>query len=250
MQILSNLLENAKKFTTDGEIEFGYTIEKQKSLSKKKFIRFFVKDSGLGIEEHNLRLIFDRFSQADNEFSRSVSGTGLGLAIAKELVSLLGGDIWVESEFGKGTTFYFTIPYISTKNQKEIIGENELDFKDLSDFTILIAEDDQSNIIYIQEILEDFNTITALNGEEAIDIAKNNQIDLILMDIKMPKINGFEAFVEIKKHKPKLPIIAQTAFAMAEDQKRAQEVGFEGFITKPIEEKLLFEIINKYSKNA
>ncbi|MFT6997768.1 MAG: signal transduction histidine kinase/CheY-like chemotaxis protein [Cryomorphaceae bacterium] len=244
-QILSNLLENAQKFTNKGQIEFGYAIT-------GKLLQFFVKDTGIGIDTQNYVYIFDRFRQVDSEYSKSGSGTGLGLSIVKGLVELLGGKIWVESELNKGTTFYFNIPYIQTE---PTIDPEKLDDKYNFDkkMSILVAEDEPSNFIYIEALLEDYrcNIIHAINGREAVDIAsKNNSIDLIFMDIKMPVLNGFEATKEIRKTNRSVPIIAQTAYAMSEDRQMSIDIGCNDYIAKPISEEMLSKIIRKYIKGS
>jgi PAS domain S-box-containing protein len=243
-QVISNLLENALKFTKEGTVEFGYQ-------SDEKFIQFFVKDSGVGISEKDHQLIFDRFGQSDNELLTVKAGSGLGLSISKGIVEILGGTIWVESENNKGATFYFTIPYcFVTKESTLIKGDdknNEIETNPT--VTILVAEDELSNFYYIEAVLEDyqFNLIHVENGQDAVTaVQSNNTIDLVLMDFNMPIMNGIDATIEIRKTNTNIPIIALTAYAMAEDRDRALLAGCNDYLPKPITRDLLLETINKY----
>ncbi len=237
-QILSNLISNALKFTHKGFIEFGYEL-------KNCELEFYVKDSGIGIQANVQQKIFERFNQADTTISKKYGGTGLGLAISKGFIELLEGKIWVDSEVNKGSSFYFTIPY---KPVNEHITTTNLKQKNNS-HTILVAEDEEYNYLFIEELLIDFDykLIHAKNGQEAIEIFKTSgqEISLILMDIKMPIIDGHTAARIIKKLKPELPIIAQSAYAL--EQERAKFEGiFDDYLTKPIQNDLLIEIISKY----
>lgn len=244
-QILSNLLENALKFTEKGIIEFGYEYNKET-------IQFFVRDTGTGIDPKYHKIIFDRFKQIENDFTKSGSGTGLGLSIVKSLTELLGGEIWVESEKGKGSTFYFTIPNKSKKldidQSKKTIDDIKIDL----DQTILIAEDEFINFLYLKALFENypFKLIHARNGQEAIkNIKNNNSISLILMDIKMPKINGIEATIKIREFNKSIPIIALTAYALAEDKQKVLDAGCNDYLPKPFDEKTLIEMVEKHSEN-
>jgi PAS domain S-box-containing protein len=242
VQILSNLIENALKFTKKGIVEFGYT-------SSNNLLRFFVKDSGHGIAPSDHKLIFERFSQA-NQVHTFASGTGLGLSIVKGIVDLLGGEIWVESEINKGATFYFTIPY-NTAEQKETKHTDTSIINYNTGITVLIAEDDTSNFLYIEELFSEYNytIIHAWDGVEAVELFnKHTNIELVLMDIKMPVMNGLEATKEIRKTNKEIPIIAQTAYAMADDKEKAIKSGCNDYISKPVSQDKLFEIINKYKK--
>ena len=243
-QILSNLLENALKFTTKGNITFGYTKEDE-------MLQFFVRDEGIGIDIKDQKTIFERFSQVDNDYSRSGSGTGLGLVIVKSLTELLKGEVWVESEKGKFATFYFTIPYQPLKIKMNSSNHINLRLKKNEDVSILIAEDESSNFTYLEALFEDYeyNIIHAKNGQEAVDIILNNKnIDLVLMDIKMPVINGYEATVKIRKVNKNIPIIALTAYAMEADEQKALESGCTSYLAKPISEQELSKVMNKYIK--
>ncbi|MCF6184755.1 MAG: PAS domain S-box protein, partial [Bacteroidales bacterium] len=209
-KILSNLLENALKFTNKGFVEFGYTL-------KNKTVEIYVKDTGIGIIPEKQETIFDRFSQEDKDTSSSLGGLGLGLSIAKENAELLGGTISLESEKGKGSVFYINIPYKPADSGKQNTNKNK-HMENTQTNTILVAEDEEVNYIYIETLLEYFvKNITILHaqdGEQAIKLCKErDDIDFVLMDLKMPGINGYEATKEIKKFRPDLPVIAQTAYS-------------------------------------
>ena len=241
-QIFTNLISNALKFTKSGSIDFGYEI-------KDNIIQFYVKDTGIGIPAEMFEKIFDRFIQVEQSISANYEGVGLGLAICKGLVELLGGKIWVESEINKGTTFFFTLPYTpeNLTSQTEI-KPVRVPVKQ-SKGKILIAEDDWISSQYLNRLLASTNitVIHAENGKEAVELVKNTpDIDLILMDIRMPIMGGIEAIKLIKKIRPDLPIIAQTAFAYNEEKKTILSVGCNDYLTKPIEEDKLNELINKY----
>lgn len=245
-QVLINLIHNAFKFTQNGFIKFGYNI-------KNNFVEIYVKDSGIGIAQDKHEIIFDRFRQAEINTSQTYGGTGLGLSISKSLIQILGGTIWVESELKKGSAFFFTIPLDRTVENKpvhEIKADNEFIIK--NNKTILIAEDEINNFMLLSAILTNFNVhvIHAKNGQEALDIISSNaNISLVLMDIKMPVKSGFEAILELRKTNKYLPVIAQTAFALAGDKEKAIEYGFNEYITKPINIKLLTHLIQKYTKD-
>ena len=243
-QILTNLINNAIKFTKSGNIDFGYEI-------KGSDVLFFVKDTGIGIPVEQFERIFDRFTQADKSIATNYDGVGLGLAICKGLVELLGGRIWVESKINHGTTFFFTIPFTAdTMPPIEEIKNTEVTLKPNSG-KILIVEDDWVNSQYFDRLFVNSKLILihAENGEEAVNLVQSTpDIDLILMDIRMPVMDGMEATKQIKKIKPELPIIAQTAFAYNEEKKNILAAGFNEYLTKPIDELKLFGLINKYLK--
>lgn len=244
-QIFINLLKNALKFTNKGHVHYGFKIEKN---TDKPMIRFFVEDTGIGIPENKLELIFDVFRQIDDSHTRKYGGTGIGLSISKKLIRFLGGDIWVESEEGKGSIFYFTIPY----DGKQLINEatksiTKVKIEIIPDTkTILIVEDVEASYELLNTILRksSYNTLWVKNGEEAISICKENTaIDLVLMDINMPVMNGYEATKVIKEFRPDLPIIAQTAFAIAGDKEKSIEAGCDDYISKPIKRNLILSKI-------
>ena len=233
-QVLTNLISNATKFTDFGFIKFGYSKTKD-----GKFIEFFVRDSGIGIDNNNIELIFERFKQADDRINRKYGGTGLGLTISRQLVELMGGQLWVESEPGKGSTFKFTIPYKLSLNNQIIASEKEVTVEKnyIEDKYILIVEDDYSSYLFLESLLEDKGAkiIWAETGAVAIELVKQNPlISLILMDIQIPGMSGYEATAEIKKLRPKLTIIAQTANAMEGDRDKALQAGCDDYISKPL----------------
>jgi PAS domain S-box-containing protein len=245
LQVLSNLLENALKFTHNGTVEFGYTLDANQ-------LHFYVKDSGVGINAKDHQYIFERFGQSDNEILKVKEGSGLGLAITKGIVEIFGGNIWVESEPYKGATFHFTIPNCLVENKEKNSDEKPIETCVLSTFkTILIAEDEETNFWYIEAALDGhpYTLIHVLNGKEAIEvIQKNNNIDLILMDFNMPIMNGMDATIEIRKTHPNIPIIALTAYAMMADKEKTLSIGCTDYLSKPVTKVLLLETINKYIK--
>ena len=229
-QILSNLLENALKHTEKGSIHFGYTL-------KNDFLEFFVKDTGTGIKKEDQETIFKRFGQVNNK-NEINQGTGLGIPIAAGFTQLFGGNMWVDSELGKGSTFYFTIPYLPKPNQ-EISNKKP---------TILVAEDEEANFLLLQMWLKKFcNLIRAHDGQETVSLARDNtKVDLILMDIKMPYLNGIEATREIRKSNGETPIIAQTAFIMDEERQEIMKAGCNEVLSKPIKREEFKKLLTKY----
>ncbi|WP_293893692.1 ATP-binding protein [Flavobacterium sp.] len=244
-QVIINLLTNALKFTERGSVTFGFDIDEEKEL-----INFTVKDTGLGIDEDNHKNIFDRFKRVDSDISIKVGGLGLGLAISKAYVDLLGGTINLESTVGEGSTFYFSIPLTYSRVDHITVKQvNDVEIQKSEGETILIAEDDNINFLLFQKMMQNKNykIIRAINGQEAVDICLNDpSIDLVLMDIKMPIMTGFEAMEQIRPIRPNLPIIAQTAYSSSEDKIKIEEAGFNGYLTKPLSRENLFEMINKY----
>ena len=241
-KILSNLLENALKFTNSGYIEFGYKCDGVE-------IEFYVKDTGIGIGKEMQETIFERFSQIDYNFSRKTGGLGLGLSIAKENTVLLNGNISLQSEKGKGSTFYVSIPY---KPLKEGAFQNEVYNKNLNGiFKILIAEDEQVNLLYMETLLkkidDNIRIIRALNGEEAVNLCKENYpLDLVLMDIKLPVMNGIEATKQIKKIYPELPVIAHSAYSSNAEIEETMQAGFNEYITKPVRKEEIKHVLEQY----
>ncbi|RXQ96511.1 PAS domain S-box protein [Ancylomarina salipaludis] len=241
-QILINLLKNAIKFTQKGSISFGCKLSVKK---QNKFIQFFVKDTGIGIPQHMQNLIFEVFRQADETHTRIYGGTGLGLTICKKLTHMMGGDIWVKSEEGRGANFHFTVPF---KNTAEASPEHsnihpELNFNNV---TVLIAEDDKTSFSFLKALLSSkgMKCVWVKNGREAVKYCtENNPIDLLLMDINMPEMNGYIATSQIKTIRPKLPIIAQTAYAIEGDKENILAAGCDYYISKPINQNELFEKI-------
>ncbi|NVO09163.1 MAG: response regulator [Bacteroidales bacterium] len=244
VQILTNLIGNAIKFTRQGYVNFGYKL-------KDKELEFFVEDTGIGIPHEMHEEIFKRFRQVESTIARQYGGSGLGLSISKAYVELLGGRIWLISELNKGSTFYFTIPYKKVKKTPIVEKQPLKEMTDESDITktILIAEDEDSNFMLLEEMLSglNINIIRAINGIEAVNTCKlNNRIDLILMDIKMPIMDGYEATKQIKKFKPNLPIIAQTAYSTEVDKNMALSNGCNDFVSKPIKKILLISKIKEH----
>ncbi|MEE4197060.1 MAG: PAS domain S-box protein [Bacteroidales bacterium] len=244
--IFSNLIKNAIKFTREGKISISYT-------PKEESIIFCVADTGIGIPKEKQSAVFERFVQAESHLSREYEGAGLGLSITKAYVEALGGKIWIESEKNKGTTICLTLPKKAqaTIPNKHITNEQaQINSSDFKNYSILAAEDDEFNYLLIEELLlERGCTIQrARNGQEAIDLYKKDPaIKLILMDIKMPVIDGYEAAKVIKKDNPGIPIIAQSAYAMEHEIKKFREI-FDDYITKPIKEDELMHKIKKWIK--
>jgi PAS domain S-box-containing protein len=240
-QIITNLLNNALKFTHKGYIEMGYTFRANE-------IEFFIKDSGIGIAKEAHEIIFERFQQAEASTGYNYGGTGLGLSISKSYSQMLGGRLWVESEPEKGSTFFLSIPYYPEELKTSTINKPS-DLLQLSrHINILIAEDEFYNYLLIKSILtcDKITLIHAPNGYEAVQLCKQNtDFDLVLMDIKMPVMDGLAAFREIKLIQPKLPIIAQTAYALEQEKQQFLEKGFDDYIAKPIRKDELLEKINK-----
>lgn len=244
--ILINLTGNAIKFTSRGFIEIGYYPGKNNMV-------FYVKDTGTGISADKHNSIFEPFVQANNDMSRRYEGSGLGLSITRAYVEMLKGRIWLESEPGKGSTFFFSVPL-----EKEAGKDSGTSFGDKQDYspeinvknvTVLIAEDDEPGYLYLKTILSGngIKTIRAVNGEEVIDILKKNpDILLILMDIKMPVMDGYEAARRIREFNKTIPLIAESALAFPSDMEKAVEAGFNDYITKPIDRQKLVSIIGKY----
>lgn len=241
-KILSNLLENALKFTREGFIELGYQL-------KGSELEIYVKDTGIGIKKESQETIFIRFSQEEKELSKNVGGLGLGLSMAKENAELLGGEITLQSEKGKGSTFIVTIPYKPVNSNSDINEEVLTEKQDK--YTILIVEDEEVNYLYFETLLEDFELnlkiLHAKHGKEAVEMCKENtEIDFVLMDLKMPIMNGFIATKLIKEFRHNLPIIAQTSYSTKEEKEQAFLAGCDDFISKPISEETLKKTMNKY----
>lgn len=246
-QIISNLLTNAFKFTEKGVIEMGY------ELINSHEIKFFVKDTGIGIDPRFHKAVFERFRKLDEEQDRFYSGSGLGLAICKKLSELLGGKIWVEGNVGEGSQFYFVHPdYSLMRNFQEQKGTNKqkADY-DWKNKKIAIAEDEENNYILLERIItKNGAEVTWFrDGKDIVDYfsgLKNNDIDLVLMDIKMPVMDGYQALQKIKILFPDIIVVAQTAYAMTEDIAIIRKKGFHDFLTKPINIDSLKEKLNKY----
>ncbi|MFW5645549.1 MAG: hybrid sensor histidine kinase/response regulator, partial [Bacteroidota bacterium] len=243
-QVFSNLLSNAIKFTSTGKISFGV------KWIKNGKICFFVKDSGVGISEDKQKYIFDRFRQGHESKESFYGGTGLGLAISKNLLTLMKGELKVISAVNKGSEFYFSLPYDGTNleipDEKILIDRSPLDW---STKTFLIAEDDTSNYYLLQENLKKYNVniLWAKNGNEAVTLFKENKdkVDIVLMDMQMPELNGYDATRIIKTIAPSVPVIAQTAYALAGERESSLRAGCDDYISKPLMMKELLFMLNK-----
>ena len=245
-QIFINLLSNAFKFTDSGTIEGGCMMDTHNNLL------FYVSDTGFGIPPEKQKFVFERFMQLNQKPNRLFGGTGLGLSIVKGLVDLLDGKIWMESELNKGTTFYFTLSYklVDAKDMKTKKVKSVKDFI-YTNTTVLIVEDDVNNAEYLKLILTavGLTTMHSFTGKEAITMSTSQNIDIVLMDINLPDMTGFEAIKEIKQYKPDLKIIAQTAYASTEDQQKVIEAGCVDYISKPYNRNLLLSMIGKHLMN-
>lgn len=242
VQIFTNLINNAVKFTKSGEIDYGYEMS-------DNLIKYYVRDTGIGIPHDLHTKIFERFIQAEQSLTKDYEGAGLGLSISKGLVELLGGKMWVESEIGKGSTFFFTLPYTFVNVPSQINVNNSETATKHAHRIILIAEDDWINFEYLRTILakSGISVIHAENGEQAVEFVRSTaDIDLILMDIRMPVMNGIEATKLIKQIRPNLPIIAQTAYAFNEEKNKILSIGCDDYLAKPLERTKLNELINMY----
>ena len=246
-QVITNLITNAIKYTEKGTVAFGFLIDE-----KNHKIFFSVKDSGVGISEKNLKVIFDRFRRVEDDFSVELSGLGLGLAISKAYVEMLGGTISVTSKVGEGSTFEFSIPLqYDLSKAEEIVSETTIDLEANHDKIILVAEDDNINFLLLKKILQlrNYTIIRAVNGQEAVTICSTNPaINLVFMDIKMPIMDGYAAFEKIKMFLPNMPIIAQTAHSSIEDKERVIQAGFTDYITKPLDKEKIFAVIDTVFK--
>ncbi len=241
--ILTNLIKNALKFTKAGLVEIKYSIE-------DTMAEFWITDTGIGIPQSKLASVFDQFVQADFSHSNGFEGSGLGLSISQGYVKLLNGEIRLESEQNKGSTFYVRIPnnlskiISSIENEQSSVSNQPI----LTKYKIIIAEDDETSFYFLKEVLKDIadDIIHAKDGIEAVEMAKkHSDTDIILMDIKMPKLNGFEATKQIRSFNTKVFIIAQTAYAQDSYKAKVSEAGCDAYISKPIDKQKLLDIISK-----
>jgi PAS domain S-box-containing protein len=243
--ILTNLIKNSIKYTESGKIDFGYTVENSR-------IEFFVCDTGIGIPKEKRKLVFERFMRADIGLSSRFEGAGLGLSISKAYVEMLGGNIWLDNNIENGTCFRFTLPMdnisIMSDGKDNIKDTITIDSISLPHTKILVADDDDISLHYLATVLSSYNyeVCTAENGKEAVERCRNvKEICLVLMDIKMPVMNGVEATKEIKKFRPELPVVAQTSFALESEKAKYSNL-FDDYITKPIMASELKRVINNY----
>jgi CheY-like chemotaxis protein len=250
-QVLSNLLTNAIHHTESGFVEFGYMVaDRTPGGSEIMNLTFYVKDTGSGIPEEKKDTLFDRFRNIDSTNKLKRQGPGIGFPLSKVYIELLGGKMWFQSEAGKGATFYFTIPCQVTN----INGHSQIpvkvekpDSNNGNEFEILVAEDIESNYLLIEAILskENYRLTWAKNGREAVDrFRENPSIDLILMDLMMPEMTGYEAIAEIKKLNPDVPVIIITAYTRDEDKRKIFETDCVDYITKPIDSVKLLSLIH------
>lgn len=247
-QILTNLIVNGIKYTEEGSVSFGYEVEEHNQL-----IRFRIKDTGQGISEENQKYIFDRFKRINNDLAIREGGLGLGLAISKAYVEILKGTITLFSVSNEGSEFTFTIPleYDTLSVPPTLVVADTKKTKPNGTVTILIAEDNNINYLLLQQMLKEhhFNLVRAVTGQEAVNVCLNNpDINLVLMDIKMPIMNGFQALEIIHSARPELPIIAQTAYASKEDEERIFAAGFNNYIAKPLQKEKLLAILTEHLK--
>lgn len=243
-QVLVNLLKNAIKFTNKGSIAFGYHMQEDDLV-------FYVKDSGIGMNAKQQEFVFDRFMQVATTITPNEEGVGLGLTISKAIINQFGGEIWVESEQGQGAIFYFNVPVKSGESvflQSDNQNSKTMDYN-WTGKVVLVAEDVPTNYLLVKKSLRKTNVqlLWAKNGQESVDMVRDNEnINLVLMDIRMPIMNGLDATKAIKLLRPELPVIAQTAFAMDGDRENSLEAGCDDYISKPINLKLFIELIAKY----
>ncbi|MDA3943055.1 MAG: PAS domain S-box protein [Bacteroidetes bacterium] len=248
--VLTNLVKNAIKFTQKGSIELGY-------LKKEGFLEFYVRDSGSGVRTEQKDMIFERFRQGSESLTRNYEGAGLGLSISKAYVEMLGGKIWVTNNNNNngdasGATFYFTLPANHIKQSENIsqhVQPVEASKNEFRKLKILIVEDDKNSELLISKLVEGFagKVLKATTGIDAIEVClRNPDIDLVLMDINMPRLNGYEATRKIREFNTEVVIIAQTAYALSGDREKSLAAGCNDYITKPIGRKNLEKIINKY----
>lgn len=241
-QVFINLLNNAYKFTEQGSITYGYTI-------KAGELEFFVADTGCGIPPEKTSMVFERYAQVVPQESIKKGGSGLGLAICKAIINKMGGTIWIESNYGKGSTFKFTIPFeITDTTNGRVYNENTI--RNWSGKTILIAEDEETNQMLLESYLEptQVNIIMAVNGRHCLELFKKHQarINVVLLDIKMPFMSGYEVINELQKINKLTPVIAQTAYAMSDEKKRILEAGCTDYISKPLTKARLLNVIDNY----
>jgi signal transduction histidine kinase/CheY-like chemotaxis protein len=241
-EILINLIGNAIKFTDSGYVELGYSVN-------QRWLEFYVKDTGIGIPMELQKKVFERFRQAEVTTARLYGGSGLGLSISKSYVELLGGKIWLESQPDIGSTFYFNLPYSEAMAKENSIPAMNEKMRLEYPKKILVAEDEDFNYLFLEEILglENLKLVRATNGLEATELCKTDRsIDLVLMDIKMPVLDGYSATTMIRKFRPELPVIAQTALSHDSDREKALNCGCNDYIRKPIVRNELFRLLRKY----
>ena len=250
-RVLNHLMDNAVKFTLEGSIRLSYTRENDNLL-------FRVKDTGIGINKENLDHIFEEFRQEINGHHRPFEGLGVGLTLAKEVIERMGGRIFVQSEKGVGSEFSFSIPYRpaggSTRIKSKLANNEPLNFQaDWSGKTCLLVDDNKDILLYLNRVLSDthIKTISARSGIEALEIVKSTPgIDLVLLDMQMPEMNGIEATKELRKIRKDIPIIAQTAFIFEDDKDIILEAGCDACLIKPIRKDHLLTVMSSFLKSV
>jgi CheY-like chemotaxis protein len=256
--VLTNLIKNAIKFTKTGSIEIGYiknvvpvAVAAEHAPLLPLQLKFYVKDTGFGVPKNRQHAIFDRFVQADIDDTRAFQGAGLGLSISRAYVEMLGGTMWVESEEGKGSTFYFTIPYYAESEQNHLIQNTMINEENSQNkkLKILIVEDDETSEMLISIAVRNLSKeiLKVRTGIAAIETCRANpDIDLVLMDIKMPEMDGYEATRQIREFNKDVCIIAQTAFGLVDEKEKALLSGCNDYISKPLDIAFLKALIMKY----
>lgn len=246
--ILTNLLNNAVKFTANGSVKLGYRKEKESFV-------IYISDTGIGIDPNTKDKIFEPFWQHEQTTTRSYGGTGLGLAIAREYTEMLGGEIWAEPNLDKGSTFYLSVPVLhkdkATNRPDSCQDAHGNDPRNNQKYSILIAEDEETNYLFLHEILSGlgYHLLHSKTGPETIEYFRKHKVDAILMDLKMPEMDGYVATREIKKINPDVPIIAQTAFSNVFEKQKALEAGCCAFLVKPVKSEELVQVLNGCLKN-
>ena len=247
-QIMTNLIENSLKFTDEGSVEFGYTL---KNIESSPHIEFFVRDTGIGIPKEMHDIVFERFRQVDDTATRKYGGAGLGLTISRNLAHLLDGRISLESDWGKGTTFYILFPLLGnfTKLEEPVV-EKTVDLREhkWDNKSILVVEDEESNFMLLERLLKRTGAkITWVkNGAEAVEICQTQPFDLVLMDVRMPVMDGYEATMALKREHKSLPVIAQTAYALKGEREKSIAAGCDRYISKPIDTHVFLSILGEY----
>ena len=251
-QVLVNLFGNAIKFTKRGSVTISVQVERQDIV--EAVLRVAVTDTGIGIPKDKQELIFEAFSQADGSTTRKYGGTGLGLAICKQLVDLMGGELGVESEPNKGATFWFTMRFQKDTRRESYHSAEEFDeaAPKLRPLAILVAEDNAVNRTLLARLLESEGHVVTLvsNGREVLDVVEKNKFDVVLMDVQMPEMDGFEATKIIREREKQrggahLPLVAVTAHAMKGDRERCLAAGYDAYVTKPIAFDALFDVLRE-----
>jgi CheY-like chemotaxis protein len=243
-QILNNMISNALKYTLEGMVEIGFL------LVDDNKIEFYVSDTGIGIQKEEQEVIFERFRRLENGLSRSFTGVGLGLSISQGLASLFKSKITLDSQPGKGSSFRFSIPFLAYEAPQVMLSK-VIDGSPIFDWTgktALMVEDDPVNMRFLTVLLlkTNINLLYASDGKEAVEIAKTSSVDVVLMDMNLPVMDGYEATRQIKIFKPQLPIIAQTAHAMNEDRSNCLNAGCDEYMAKPIDKYRLYGLIEQF----